>query len=186
MDLFRHTVSLGGDLYTSLGLQEPVRDYLTLLGLKTALLAHRNALDTYTELAAGKVPDQKPEPPPRVAKGREALAAACAAAAAMEEAPKGTKKVAIENLAAAKLPAMRAHVLTLSRDTVRRLSTRADVQEHYRRLFGHRTADLQISLLAIAGVADPPLSAAEPDGVGLPWDDITGADGLKGPIGDAP
>lgn len=159
MDVVWHTVTFGvgpkARQYSARNLPEPVHDYLTLLGLKTALLAQPDIDTAYTALRNGEIPTLRSPAPPRRSKWREALAVTLAHAAAAAMAPKGTKKAALEAMAAERLPAMQAHAGALPAVTVRQLAQREDVSDCYRRLFGRD--DGQMSLLAIAGVVDPPL-----------------------------
>lgn len=141
--------------YTCNGLPAGVQSYLTLLGLKSALLMTKDADLAYEALKAGTVPEQRPQAMPRKSKWREAIAYALAVAKVQQTAPKGTKKTAVEQMILAELPLMQSHAATLSKETVRKLAERADVAEHYRRMFGTKPSDAQTSLFALAGVIEP-------------------------------
>jgi hypothetical protein len=156
IDVPGQVVMLGGGRYTPTGMPSTVRDYLCVLGLKTALLSEKDPDAIYTRLASGLVPRQRPPAPVRRSKWRDAIATTLAQAAALAAAPKGTKKTTLDAMIAERLEAMRAHVATLPIETVRALSAREDVSETYRRLFNPRF-DGQESLLALAGVVDGPL-----------------------------
>jgi hypothetical protein len=141
--------------YTCNGLPASVQSYLTLLGLKFALLSNKDADLAYEALKAGTVPEQRPQAPARKSKWREAIAYALAVTKVQQLAPKGTRKAVIDQMVQAEMPTMQAHASTLPKETVRKLAERADVQEVYRRLFGTKAADAQTSLFALAGVLDP-------------------------------
>jgi hypothetical protein len=154
IDVSGQVVTLGSVLYTASGMPANARDYLTTLGLKTALLSEKNPDATYTRLISGIVPAQRPPTPIRRSKAREAIANTLAQAAASAAAPRGAKKTTLDAMIAERLEAMRAHVATLPPDTVRALAKREDVAETYRRLFNPKD-DGQQSLLVLAGVNGP-------------------------------
>jgi hypothetical protein len=150
--------------FTCAGLPDITRAYLVALGLKTALLAYRDAAATYARLKRGEIPEPRQPQPPRQSKRRTALAACLAMAKARQDAKPGTKKRELELMAQDNMPAMYAHVATLSKDTVRRLCARDDVCETYRTMYGHGTDSNQLSLLALAGVVDPPMELPHEQG----------------------
>jgi hypothetical protein len=156
IDVTGLVVMLGGGRYTAVDMPSTVRDYLTVLGLKTALLSGDNVDTAYTLLMSGLIPNQRPPTPPRRSKWREAIAATLAQAMAAAAAPRGIKRAALDAMVADRLEGMRTHVATLSKDTVRHLAGREDVGETYRRMFSPHF-DGQESLLALAGVVDGPL-----------------------------
>lgn len=163
IDVTDQVVTLGSGerahRYTSAGLAAPVREYLCVLGLKTALLADRDADAAYALLRDGRLPALKSPAPPRRSKWREAIAVTLAHAAAVAAAPKGTKRGVLEQMSAERLPFMQQHVAALPKGIIQQLSAREDVSETYRRMFNGKD-DGQLSLLAMAGV-DGPLPVPE-------------------------
>lgn len=141
--------------YACTTLPQPVQTYLTLLGLKQALLMKHDANVAYQALRAGTVPQEKPPAPPRKSRWREAIAYALAASKVAASAPKGTKKAVIEQMIQIELPEMTERAGALSKEVVRKLGERADVQDVYRRLYGTKPSDAQISLWALAGFEEP-------------------------------
>lgn len=152
------------------------REYLGLLGLKTAMLiSTATAVETYRSLQAGHLPDDKPLTEPRKSKWRQAVASAMAAAKAEQEAVKGARRSVIEYAAKVHLPAMEAHVAKLDADLIKKLMKRDDVQEHYRMLFNPHGGAEQMSLLAMVGVVTngpklPEAPSAPEEKVHLPAD----------------
>lgn len=161
IDPTSETVTLGPvatpTQFSCAGLPETARAYLLTLGLKTALLADADAADAYARLKQGAIPAPNLPQPPKPSKRRAALAATLAMTKARQDAPAGTKRRDLEMLARDALPRMQAHVAELPSETVRRLCARDDVTEMYRQMYGHTTDSAQLSLLALAGVVDPPL-----------------------------
>lgn len=129
--------------------------YLSLLGLKTALLTADDAEDAYAALMAGKLPEHRSAAAPKVSKRREAIAHALAHAQAKAVLPQGAKKIAIEAEAAVHLPAMMLTTASLTKEEVGKLIARADVDEHYKRLFGPKMDQAAPSLLDIVGLGVP-------------------------------
>lgn len=141
--------------YALMGMSRMVIDYLTLLGLKTALLTGDDCPGAYEALRSGVLPEPRPRKPQRRSQWRVALAHALAYIAAQQRSPRNTKRSVLEQVAAEELPALLAHVKTLPRENIRRARERPDVQDWYRRLFGSKS-ETQSSLFELAGL-NPPL-----------------------------
>jgi anti-anti-sigma regulatory factor len=192
LDLAAQAVTINGMLgsrrYTTVGMPEQVRGFLALTGLKEVLLLGDDPDVTYNNLRGGIMPEQRQSGgPPKLSQHREAIAQTFALYKATQAvkaaADKGGKKQSVNAVMAAKLPEAQRLARQLTAEEVRAAFRNEAVQDRYHQMYGHRTADNQMSILALVALLAPnsdsllPSSPDDPETEPTPpWDDEPGPD----------
>jgi hypothetical protein len=169
LDLVGQAVVLGRGTeamrYSPADLSDKVRAYLTVLGLKTHLLADADPDAAYAALVQGEIPETRPSAEIRTSRWREAIVAEIAYMAAQREAPDrgsaGLKAADLERLVAQKTPAAQAFVDDLDQDHLEKFADLKNFQERYSKMWGRIPNEAQIDALleAAFNATDKPAEA---------------------------